>query len=42
MKDITAKTYKKLPEIQEKNAIVKKQQIDKANRLITNIFNEVR
>lgn len=41
MKTITAKTYKKLPEVQQKKQQFKKQQINKANRLITNIFNEV-
>lgn len=41
MKEITARTYKKLPEVQTKKEIVKKQQIEKANRLIKNIFNQV-
>lgn len=41
MKDITAKNYKKLPEVQKKLEANRKEQIKKANKILTNVFNRV-
>lgn len=41
MKQMTAKKYKNLPEVQRRVLDNKKKQINKANRLLANIFNKV-
>lgn len=41
MKQITAKNYKKLPEVQQKLEDIRDRQIKKANRLLADVFNQV-
>lgn len=41
MKEITAKHYKKLPEVQKKLVDNKERQIKLANRLLADMFNKV-
>lgn len=41
MKGITAKNYKKLPEVQKKLEENRNKQIKKANKMLSDIFNKV-
>lgn len=41
MRKITAKNYKKLPEVQKKLEENRYNQIKKANKILANIFNKV-